>query len=403
MFELTPGQIVAKKYRVDGVMGTGGVGVVVAATHLELEQRVAIKFLREVSPEALARFKREARLLVRLKSPHVARVIDVGAMDDDTPYIVMDHLEGSDLATVVKARPQLPVEEAVDYILQAAEAVAEAHALGMVHRDLKPANLFLARGPGGTTVVKVLDFGVSKILDDRNPDGGPRGGDLTNEGVALGSPGYMSPEQMTSSRDVDTRSDIFSLGALLYRLVGGRTAYRGNSVVTILATMATDGLVPLRTLAPDAPASFAATVERCLAQDKAVRFPTVAHLAHALMPYASRRGRVSIEQILATLGVDIPDDPRSEPRQRAPLGPSLSRPDLPPAPVAGPPPPAIPPSARSSAHATGPQLTSSGPVSRPPTFIREKPRMNAARLTLLIGAAGLIALLLAFVVWHALR
>ncbi len=208
---------------------------------------------------------------------------------------------------------------------------------------------------------------------------------------------------MTSSRDVDTRSDIFSLGALLYRLVGGRTAYRGNSVVTILATMATDGLVPLRTLAPDAPASFAATVERCLAQDKAVRFPTVAHLAHALMPYASRRGRVSIEQILATLGVDIPDDPRSEPRQRAPLGPSLSRTDLPPAPVAGPPPPAIPPSARSSEHATGSQLTSSGPVSRPPTFIREKPRMNAARLTLLIGAAGLLALLLAFVVWRALR
>ena len=110
-------------------------------------------------------------------------------MDDDTPYIVMDHLEGSDLATVVKARPQLPVEEAVDYILQAAEAVAEAHALGMVHRDLKPANLFLAHGPGGTTVVKVLDFGVSKILDDRNPDGGPRGGDLTNEAWRSGRRG----------------------------------------------------------------------------------------------------------------------------------------------------------------------------------------------------------------------
>jgi eukaryotic-like serine/threonine-protein kinase len=203
------------------------------------------------------------------------------------------------------------VQEAVDYVLQAAEAVAEAHALGMVHRDLKPANLFLARGPGGTTIVKVLDFGVSKILDDRGGDA-PRGGDLTSEGTVLGSPGYMSPEQMTSSRDVDARSDIFSLGALLYRLVSGQTPYRGTSIVSILATMATDGLVPLHQLVPDAPPTFRAAVERCLAQDKAARFPTVGHLAHALGPHASRRGRMSIEQILATLGVDAPARPAPE-------------------------------------------------------------------------------------------
>jgi serine/threonine protein kinase len=358
VFELSAGQIVAGKYRIDGVLATGGMGVVVAATHVGLDQRVAIKFLREVSHEALARFQREARMLVRLKSAHVARVIDVGSLDDDTPYIVMEHLDGSDLATVASERKQLPVEETVDYILQACEGVAEAHALGMVHRDLKPANLFLARGPGGTAIVKVLDFGVSKILDDRSTGtgGGARGGDLTNEGVALGSPGYMSPEQMTSARDVDERSDIFSLGALLYRLVGGRPPYKGSSVVTILAGMATEKLPPLRTLAPDAPPGFAAVVEKCLASDKVLRFPSVAHLAHALEPYASKRGRISVEQILATLNVTLRADvpaPIATPRHApARLGPTLE-------------PPA--PTPRDAAQ-TGPHFTVSAPSAAPPDF-----------------------------------
>ena len=310
MFEVSAGQIVAGKYRIDGLMGSGGMGVVVAATHLELDQRVAIKFLRDLSDDAIARFQREARLLVRLKSSHVARVFDVGTLDDATPYIVMEHLDGEDLATLISARQKLPVGEAVGYVLQACEAVAEAHALGMVHRDLKPANLFLAVGPGGTKTLKVLDFGVSKVLDDRasSPGDAPRGGDLTHEGMSLGSPGYMSPEQITSARDVDERSDIFSLGALLYRLVAGTTPYRGRNAVSILASMATEGLTPVRTLAPEVPQEFAAIAERCLAQDKAARFPTVAHLAHALAPWATRRGRVLIEQILATLNVTFDGD-----------------------------------------------------------------------------------------------
>lgn len=306
MLELSAGQIVADKYRIDGVMGTGGMGVVVAATHVDLGQRVAIKFLREVSPEALARFQREARLLVRLKSAHVARVIDVGSLDDDTPYIVMEHLEGSDLSTVLNERKRIPYEEAIEYVLQASEAVSEAHALGMVHRDLKPANLFLAKGPGNTTVVKVLDFGVSKILDARGEGEGER--HLTNEGVALGSPGYMSPEQMTSARDVDPRSDIFSLGALLYRLISGQTPYKGNSVVTILAAMAMEKLAPLRTIVPDVPEPLAIAIERCLAQERDERFPTIAHFAHALLPFATRRGKLAIEQISITMGVPVPED-----------------------------------------------------------------------------------------------
>lgn len=301
MFELSAGQIIADKYRVDAVIGTGGMGVVVAATHIELGQRVAIKLLRDATSEALARFKREARMLVKLKSQHVARVFDVGSLDDETPYIVMELLEGQDLSSLLAARGRLRVEEAVDYVLEATEAVAEAHVLGMVHRDLKPANVFLARGPGGSETVKVLDFGVSKMLDAKVESEQTTGG-LTNEGVALGSPGYMAPEQMTSSRDVDARADIYSLGAMLYRLVSGQNPYKGNSLVSVLAAMAIDPLPPLRSLVPEAPEGFAAAVERCLAQERDARFPTVAHLAHALAPFASRRGRDSAEQVLATMG-----------------------------------------------------------------------------------------------------
>lgn len=358
MAELSAGQIIADKYRMDSVVGSGGMGVVVAATHVDLDQKVAIKLLRDASSEALARFRREARLLVRLKSPHVARVFDVGSLEDDTPYIVMELLEGSDLSSVLKSRGRLPIVEAVDYVLQACEAVAEAHALGMVHRDLKPANLFLAQGAGGTPIVKVLDFGVSKILDDRPASELTRGGDLTNEGVALGSPGYMSPEQMTSSRDVDARSDVFSLGAILYRLVSGQTPWKGNSVISVLAAMAVEPLAPLDSVAPDAPPTFARVVETCLAQDREARFPTVAHLAIALMPFASRRGKLSVEQIATTLGVPLPDG----------LATTAERPAIMPSPAAAfPPVPASPetvvmPISRSVTAAPSPSGSSKGGV-----------------------------------------
>lgn len=321
--DLSTGQIIADKYRVDGLMGTGGMGVVVAATHIELEQRVAIKFLRETNAEALARFQREARLAVRLKNPHVTRVFDVGALEDQTPYIVMELLEGEDLASVLAARGPLPYETALDYVLEASEAVAEAHSLGMIHRDLKPANLFLARGVGGRDSIKVLDFGVSKIRDDRldGDDDATRSRDLTHEGTALGSPGYMSPEQMTSARDVDVRTDIFALGAILYRLITGEPPFKGKTIVSLLAAMATERPQPMTNLVPRLPGGLAAAVERCLQRDREERWPTVAHLAQALAPHASARARMSVEQILATLDMTVPKDrpravePASEPSE----------------------------------------------------------------------------------------
>jgi serine/threonine-protein kinase len=302
---LSPGQIIADKYRLDAVIGVGGMGVVLAATHVALGQRVAIKLLRDASDDSIARFKREARLLVKLKNQHVARVFDVGSLDDETPFIVMELLDGQDLSKLLEQRGRLTVEEAVDYVLESTEAVAEAHVLGMVHRDLKPANLFLASGPGGTTTVKVLDFGVSKMLDAKAEVEQTSAGALTHEGVALGSPGYMAPEQMTSSRDVDARADIYSLGAMLYRLVTGQNPYKGNSLVAVLASMAMAPLPPLKSIVPDVPDGFAQAVECCLAQDRNARFPTVAHFVNALVPFASRRGRNSAEHVLATMNVPL--------------------------------------------------------------------------------------------------
>jgi serine/threonine-protein kinase len=301
VFELSPGQIVADKYRIDGVLGWGGMGVVVRATHVELDQKVAIKMLRDTSPDGLRRFEREAKLLVRLKSPNVARVYDVGRLDDNTPYIVMEYLEGKDLRAILEERKQLPLEESVDLMLEAMCALAEAHHMGMVHRDLKPANLFLARGPGGTTLVKVLDFGVSKAKGE--------GDTMTDEGVALGSPGYMAPEQIESSRDTDLRADLFSIGAILYRLVGGERPFKGDDFITVFATMATNPAPPLDRVVSRVPEEFAAIVAKCLARDRADRWPSAAPLAVALSPYASVRGRAAVEQILRTLDVTRSETP----------------------------------------------------------------------------------------------
>src|SRR4051794_37656982 len=197
------GELLAGKYRVDKVLGVGGMGVVVAAHHIQLDDRVAIKFLLPETlgnGDAVMRFAREARAAVKIKSEHVARVTDVGTLENGAPYMVMEYLEGGDLAAWLQDRGRLPVELAVDLLLQACEAIAEAHAIGIVHRDLKPANLFVARLPGGVQSVKVLDFGISKMTGF-SASGGESS--ATKTSALLGSPLYMSPEQMRSSKDVD--------------------------------------------------------------------------------------------------------------------------------------------------------------------------------------------------------
>jgi eukaryotic-like serine/threonine-protein kinase len=276
------GELLADKYRVERVVGVGGMGTVVAATHLELERTVAIKFMRPEALEdrvAVERFIREARAAVRLRSEHVARVMDVGRMENGAPYLVMELLDGCDLATYRETQGRLTVDVASDYILQACEAVAEAHALGIVHRDLKSANLFLTQGMGGAPLIKVLDFGISKVI--------PVAEQLTSTANVLGSPAYMSPEQIRSARTVDARSDIWSLGVVLFELTQGYPPFmtETSAIGDVCVKVMMDPPPPQKGV----PAGFAAVVDRCLEKDPAARFQTVADLAKALRPYARTR------------------------------------------------------------------------------------------------------------------
>ncbi len=295
---VAPGDVLAGKYRVERVLGEGGMGVVVAAEHLELGQRVALKFLLEhaaLDEDAATRFLREARAVVRIQSEHVARVIDVGRLENGAPYMVMEYLDGRDLAKVVSEGP-LPVEDAVDYLLQACEALAEAHAAGIIHRDLKPANLFLTKRRDQSAFVKVLDFGISKLMDTAEAG-------LTKTDAIMGSPFYLSPEQAKSARSVDARTDLWALGAILHELLAGKRPFVGESFTELLAAILMEEPRSLREARPDVPEELDAIVRRCLAKDPSHRFANVAELAQALAPFAPPRSRISIDRISKVLGV----------------------------------------------------------------------------------------------------
>jgi serine/threonine-protein kinase len=302
---IAPGDVLAGKYRVDAVVGRGGMGVVVAATHLQLEQPVAIKLLVHGAgsePEMRARFAREARAASKIRSEHVARVLDVGTLDSGVPYIVMEYLEGEDLSRTLRRRRKLPVDEAVDYVLQACEALAEAHVAGIVHRDLKPANVFLARRADGSVAVKLLDFGVSKIALPSGDAG------ITTGATILGSPTYMPPEQLRSARDVDARGDLWSIGATLFELVSGEPAFRADTLADLCVHILGSPAPELRDVEPSAPEALSAVVRRCLAKDPAERFADVAELANALGPFAPPRGQLSVERITRVVSGATPTD-----------------------------------------------------------------------------------------------
>lgn len=287
--ELTPGTVLLGKYRVDEVLGTGGMGRVVRASHQYLNQSVAIKILlpqMAESPSTVARFLREAQATVRLKNEHVARVIDVGTTADGTPFMVMEYLEGNDLNQILRHHgPQAP-NIVVDLMLQACEGMSEAHAQGIIHRDIKPSNYFITQRPDGSMLLKILDFGISKTPVDFT--------ELTGTQTVIGTPSYMAPEQMKSGKQADARSDIWSMGVVMYQLLQGRPPFSGESYAELVLKVGAEPPTPLHV---PLPAGLGEVIFRCMEKDPKQRPQDVGELARSLAPFAS--DPISAAQIAA--------------------------------------------------------------------------------------------------------
>jgi serine/threonine-protein kinase len=313
------GSLLDGKYRVEEIIGRGGMGVVLAARHDAVGHRVAVKLLlpgRAADPSHARRVLREARAAAALRSEHVARVLDLGELDSGQPYLVMELLQGVDFAQLLDDGGPLCVRDAATYLVQACDAIVEAHARGIVHRDLKPSNLFLARRPDGTPLTKLLDFGVSKLLDAGAEDA------LTATDDHLGTPHYMSPEQLLCARDVDPRADVWALGVLLYRLITGDHPFDGPSAAAVHVAIATNPAPRLRDVRPDAPARLEVLVQRCLTKPRDKRLQTVSEFAAALLPFATPDTR----RRYGHLGRALPSRSAPNPSRAGGASPSASAP-----------------------------------------------------------------------------
>lgn len=337
---ITNGQVLEGKFRVENVIGEGAMGLVVEATHLDLEERVALKFLRDEAkarPDLASRFAREARASATIKNDHVARVYDVGT-HDGAPFIVMEYLVGRDLEQILHAGGPLDPTEAVELVIQACEGLTAAHTQGIVHRDIKPGNLFVSEH-GGIRQLKLLDFGISKagLKKGTLEDVDLLTGDTTQ---IMGSPHYMSPEQIRSTKDVDLRADIWSLGVVLFELITGKTPFDASEITGIIAQVLHEPHRTARSLVPDIPTGLEEVIDHCLQKEPAKRYQCAADVAVALLPFAPKRSRAVAERATKmqarAAGADLP--PES-------LPPPVYRPTPPPPVVA---PPAPEPPARAS-------------------------------------------------------
>jgi serine/threonine-protein kinase len=313
---------VADKYRVVRELGVGGMSVVMAAEHLALGKQVALKLLKPdlaKLPDAAKRFVQEARAGSKIPGEHVARVSDAGELPDGRPYMVMEYLEGKDLGRYVKKGVRFPVQEAIDYVVQAAEALARAHAAGVIHRDVKPSNLFLTRRDDGTALIKVLDFGISKVIEDSKESL-----QLTKTNAVMGSALYMSLEQMYSAKSVDHRTDIYALGVSLYELLTGTHPYTADSFSQLCVKVSLDPPEPLRKHRPDVPQELADVIARAYARNAPDRWQTVGRFVAALEPFAAPETRALIDSIRrfersSQPAIVINDDDRLK-RQLTPSG-----------------------------------------------------------------------------------
>ncbi len=277
---LEPGTIIAGRYRVVRTLGRGGMGTVLEVVHADLGERYALKMLTGPSAtdaESLSRFANEGRVAARLRSDHLVRVTDMGQLPSGEPFLVMDYLEGMDLEAIV-ARGPAPIPVAVSLVLQACAGLAMLHAQGFVHRDVKPSNLFLTREHGGRQIVKVLDFGLAKVID-------PGAKRLTSTHANFGTPAFMAPEQVMSAKNVDPRCDQHAIGLVLFELLTGRSAFDGETVGAITVAIATQPAPLVSSFRPDVPPALDAAVARALAKRPDQRFSSLSGLARALAPF----------------------------------------------------------------------------------------------------------------------
>jgi serine/threonine-protein kinase len=292
------GDVIAGRYMVERIVGQGGMGIVFAAIDRELERRVAVKLLlpeRIENEETVQRFLREAKAAARIRSEYVTQVYDTGRLPDGLPYIVMELLSGQDLAERMETSGVFPVETAAACMLQACEALAQAHVAGIIHRDLKPANFFLSRHADGSDVLKVLDFGISKIGN---------GAALTKSATVIGSPFYMSPEQLQTPTDVDHRTDVWALGVIAYEMLSGKRPFDADTLPALCVSILHTAPRPLAEHRPDLPAALARIVDRCLQKDRTQRCQNVGELANALAPFGSETGRATAQRIIRILETD---------------------------------------------------------------------------------------------------
>jgi serine/threonine-protein kinase len=380
---LRPGEIVLSKYRIERLLGEGGMGIVVAAHHLGLDRRVALKLLRAEAlgePTVRERFAREARAVSRIDSEHVARVLDVDTLADGTPFIVMEHLEGSDLAHLLDTGHRLDVRDATRYIVEACRGIQEAHRIGIVHRDIKPGNLFLETTAGGSSRIKVLDFGIAKAVSEAPEAAAANAGDtpaspgITQVNSVVGSPNYMSPEQMLTPNGIDGRADIWGLGITLYELLTGEMPFPAKSYQQLVAQVAAGAAVPPSRYRPDLPRGLEAVILRCLAKDPSARFQTVADLAAALLPYtrpeprSPRWHRLAIAAAaLGLTGISVAAWARVHADARAAQAPTPAVPQAPPVVASGGPASAPSTGARPESQPEGPgvAVTPAPPPSQP--------------------------------------
>jgi eukaryotic-like serine/threonine-protein kinase len=316
------GEVVADKYLIEQTLGVGGMGVVVAARDQLLDRRVAIKFLLPKlagSDTAVQRFVREARAATRVTSEHVVRLLEIEKLPSGTPFFVMEYLDGSDLRALLREQGALSASLAVDYVLQALQAVAEGHVKGIVHRDIKPGNLFLTARADGTALIKVLDFGIAKTLES---DAAESTALTSSDDVRLGSPAYMPPEQLQNPRDVDKRSDIWSLGATLYELLCARPPFVGPGYLELASRILSQPPIPLseQEIPSTLPNGLEQVLKKCLEKDRNARYANAAELAIALAPFGSDDARVSLGRVtgmftssssIPALSRSVPQDPAS--------------------------------------------------------------------------------------------